>query len=451
MYRTDLAISKARSLLESADMLHPARNLTFLVPALLIVGCGSDNPSQSGSEPDVIASSLTRELNPQPTSQQLQALAEGNHALTLDLYRETASDDGNYMISTLSIRTAFAMVYAGARNTTADEMVSVLRFDPDQARLHEAMNALDLALQSRQLEADQANGLDPLELRQANAFWGRVGFPWRPSYLDVLAVNYGAAVRPLDFAAAPEPSRMIINDWVEQQTNDRIQDLLPDGSIGTDTVAVLTNAVYFKAPWVTPFDPFFTRTGTFNRVDGTAADVDYMTQLENLPYASGPSWQAVELPYRGGELSMVLLIPDPGAFATFDAALTAEQVTSAVENLQVTQVDLTLPKFEFETDFILSAALKSLGMTAAFSGGADLTGMVEGGGLKIDEAYHKTFVAVDEYGTEAAAATAVVIVKTSAPTPEVTLTLDRPFYFLIRDRQTDVWLFFGRVMDPSAS
>lgn len=431
-------------------MTHLARNLSLLLPALLLACGDSETPIQNSEESEIIASSLARELSPQPTPQELQALTDGNHALTLDLYRATATASDNYMISTLSIRAAFAMVYAGARNSTADEMASVLRFDSDQTRFHQSMNALDLALQSRQLAADPANDLDPVELRQANAFWGKTGFPWRPSYLDVLAVNYGAAIRALDFEAAPEPSRGVINKWVEQQTNDRIQDLLPEGSIGSNTVAVLTNAIYFKAPWLTPFDDVSTRLAPFNRIDGTTTNVETMAQLEDLPYAEGPTWQAVELPYRGEELSMVLLVPSPGAFTTFDANLTRQQVATIVSSLQTRKVDLALPKFEFKTDFTLSEALQNLGMTAAFSNGADLSGMVDGGALKIDEAFHQTFVAIDESGTEAAAATAVVIVETSLPVADETLTIDRPFYFLIRDRQTDVWLFFGRVMDPSA-
>lgn len=429
-------------------MLH--RPVCLSWPALLLLGAcgGTPDPGEEAGF-NIVRSSLDRELNPQPTAQALQALSDGNHALTLDLYRATAAAGDNYMVSTLSVRAAFAMMYAGALGATADEMSTVLAFDTDQARLHEAMNALDLALQSRQLPADPSRDLEAVEIRQANAFWGRTGLPWEAGYLDVLALNYGAGIHALDFGSDSESARRTINAWVERQTENRIEDLLPEGSIPDDALSVLTNAIYLKAPWQQRFLEPLTQTGRFNRADGTSSTADYMAQTKELGYAAGAGWSAVELPYRGEALSMVLLIPSAGGFATFDASLTAQQVASAIQSLQPTMVDLTLPKFEFETEFTLSETLARLGMPTAFSDAADFGGMIPGGGLKIDEAYHKTFVAIDETGTEAAAATGVVAVPVSAPIVEATVRVDRPFYFLIRDRDTGVWLFFGRVMDPA--
>jgi serpin B len=423
--------------------------------ALVVAACasddGTDDPGTTGNAEghESIKSTLDRNLAPAPTPAEMAALATGNHALTVDLYQAAASDTGNTMISTLSIRTAFAMVYAGARGTTAAEMASVLRFDSDQERFHEAMNALDLSLASRELEADSEEKLDPVELRQANAFWGQTGIEWRESYLDALAVNYGAGIESLDLRGRPEASRTIINDWVADRTRDRIEDLLPEGSIKSNTAAVLTNAIYFKAPWLAPFEELLTTPGSFDRADGSTSTVDYMTQLEDLSYAVGSGWTAVELPFRGEELSMVFVVPDAGTFDAFDAGLTTATLEQAMDALQPGLVDLTLPKFEFETEFTLSEALMGLGMVETFTS-ADLSGMTEGRSLFVDEAFHKTFVAVNESGAEAAAATAVVIGETSVPTPELTLRIDRPFYFFIRDRETKVWLFFGRVMDPAA-
>ncbi len=428
--------------------------LSLAVMIALANGCSDDTgqPDGANTPPEganTVVSSLDRDLNPAPTPDELRALTDGNHDLTIDLYTRSRSGNDNYMISTLSIRTAFAMVYAGARGTTAAEMSTVLRFDADQGRLHQAMNALDLALQSRQLEPDLDNMLDPVELRQANAFWGQTNYPWLGDYLDTLAVNYGAGIMALDFRTAPEPSRLEINAWVESRTNDRIRNLLPPNSIKANTVAVLTNAIYFRAPWLTPFGPESTAPSTFNLIDATTTSAEFMSQVAELRYAAVNGMTAVELPYRGGELSMVLLIPDSNVFEQIDQNLTSQVIASTIEALQPSVVELKLPKFEFETGFTLSETLRDLGMTSAFSPGADLSGMVEGGGLRVDEAYHRTFVAVDEEGTEAAAATAVVIVERGAPVPDVTVEADRPFYFLIRDRETDVWLFFGRVMDPT--
>ncbi len=417
--------------------------------ALLLSACGETDGSINEQDAMTVASSLDRDLSPQPTAQALETLADGNHALTLDLYGATSASGDNYMVSTLSVRTAFAMMYAGARGDTANEMSTVLRFDAEQSRLHEAMNALDLALQSRQLAEDTTLDLGAVELRQANAFWARIGEPWRATYLDTLAVNYGAGIRVVDFGSDPDAARRTINRWVEEQTQDRIKDLLPEGSVPAETLSVLTNAIYFKAPWQSPFLDGATQSGSFFRVDGTTSTADFMTQIAEFGYASDSGWSAVELSYRGNALSMVILVPDEGTFATFDAGLTVQQVTGAIERLEPTMVDLTLPKFEFETEFTLSKTLADLGMPLAFTNQADFRDMLEGGGIKIDEAYHKTFIAVDERGTEAAAATGIVGVPTSAPIVDATVRLDRPFYFMIRDRETNVWLFFGRVMDPS--
>jgi len=433
-----------------------------------LVGCGdsSDDPNNAGEDAGIgtdsgtdaagpnaeghetIQSALARETAPDATAEEMAALAAGNHALTVDLYAATAAPGSNYMVSTLSIRTAFAMVYAGSAGTTEQEMVDVLLFDDDQARFHNAMNALDLALISRNMPADEELRLDPIQISQANAFWGQSGYPWLDSYLDTLAVNYGAGIESLDFDTAPEESRQIINEWVEDRTNDRIQDLLPEGSITPGTAAVLTNAIYFKAPWMTPFEEFSTAEGDFTRADGSTSPAEFMNQLTSYPYAEGEGWAAVELPYREGELSMVVLVPDAGTFDAFDGSLSAETIEGAINALEPAMVQFALPKFEFETEFTLSQVLREMGMVDTFSTAADLSGMLEGGGLFVSEAFHKTFVAVDESGTEAAAATAVVIGETSVPSADYTLSADRPFYFLIRDRETDVWLFFGRVMEP---
>jgi serpin B len=262
-------------------------------------------------------------------------------------------------------------------------------------------------------------------------------------------VNYGAGVHALDFATAPDASRVTINDWVEERTRDRIQDLLPPNSISSSTVAVLTNALYLKAPWAAPFDEGMTRDATFTLLDGAEISVPTMYEVEGHGYTEGPGYQALEMTYRTDELSMVFLLPDAGTFADFEAGLDADTLAGILDDLETRSVEVALPKFEFESTFTLKETLEAMGMVIPFTGSADLSGMVEGGGLFIDNAYHKTFIAVDEEGTEAAAATAVVVVETSAPAGEVEFHADRPFLFLIRDRVTGALLFFGRMVDPS--
>lgn len=429
------------------------RSLFALGIGALAVACGEGASGPSGGVNAEghrsIKSSLSRNPSPSPTPAESQALADGNHELTVDLYQATAEAGENAVLSTLSIRTAFAMVYAGARSTTAQEMSEVLHFDPDQARFHDAMNALDLALAGRELPADAQQDLDPVELRQANAFWGQEGVDWREEYLDTLALNYGAGIESLDLQGQSERSRQIINGWVEDRTRDRIQDLLPAGSIRSNTIAVLTNAIYFKAPWSSPFEEAFTTAGDFQLVDGTTARADFMNQLGGYGHAAGEGWTAVEMPFRGDSLSMVVVAPDAGEFESFDGQLSMETLRSALDALTPAMVDLSLPKFEFEAGFTLSDVLIDMGMTETFSG-ADLSGMVADRSLYVDEAFHKAFIAVNESGAEAAAATAVVVGETSAPVADFTVTVDRPFYFIIRDRPTQTWLFFGRVMDPSS-
>jgi serpin B len=420
---------------------------------LALAACddGGDGPvvdPEPTGDFELVRSELARELAPDATADEMAALARGNHELTLDLYRETVEADANYMVSTLSIRAAFAMVYAGARGETATEMADVLRFDPDAARFHTAFNALDLALASRNDPGD-GDELDPVELLMANAFWGQVGTPWSAEYLDVLALNYGAGVYTVDFDTDAEGARETINTWVEDKTRDRIVDLLPEGSIRPDTAAVLTNAIYFKAPWELKFDADLTRPGDFTTLAGGTVEAQFMTQLEGFDYAEGSGWQALEMDFRLGELAMVFVLPAAGTFADFEASLDADGLEAIVAALEPAQVDVTIPRFTFETGFTLSEALKALGMEIPFSGAADLSGMLPGGGLYIDEAFHKTFIAVDETGAEAAAATAVVVGETSVPVVDAEFTADRPFFFGIRDLETDVWLFFGRLADPS--
>jgi serpin B len=341
---------------------------------------------------------------------------------------------------------ALAMTYAGAREETARQMASTLHFTLSRERLHPAFNALDLELAGRGegLEEEQGDGF---RLNVANSIWGQKDYTFLPEFLDVLALNYGAGLRLLDFVMFPERSRITINDWVSDQTEGRIEDLLPQGTITPLTRLVLTNAIYFKASWKTPFLEQLTRDGVFHTLNGRDVTVSMMSLDTEFGYTRAPSCQAVELLYLGEQLSMVILVPDSGAFEEFEAALDAEQLRSLLRGLASTRVQLSMPKFQYEFTLPLKATLMGLGMEDPFSEFADFSGMDGSRRLFIHDVRHKAFIAVDEKGTEAAAATAVTVGVTSVP-PAV--TIDRPFIFLIRDLPTGTVLFLGRVVDPGS-
>ncbi|MCK5434684.1 MAG: serpin family protein, partial [Dehalococcoidales bacterium] len=244
--------------------------------------------------------------------------------------------------------------------------------------------------------------------------------------------------------------RLTINNWVSDQTEGRIEDLIPQGVIDALTRLVLTNAIYFNAAWEYPFDGDMTEDGPFYLLDGGEVIVPMMSQTESFGYAEGDEYQAVELPYDGGELSMVILLPQTGHFDAFEGSLDAQQVDAIMGRLEYSQVSLTMPKFEFESGFGLKETLAAMGMPVAFSRDADFSGMTGNRDLFIADVIHKAFVSVDEAGTEAAAATAVVMELTAVPEVPVEVTADRPFIFLIRDIETGTILFVGRIVDPSA-
>ncbi|UCC65846.1 MAG: serpin family protein [Anaerolineae bacterium] len=397
----------------------------------------------------MVKSEGQRESSPQVSEGDLAELVKGNSALAFDLYQVLREGNGNLFYSPYSISLALAMTYAGARGETQGQMAEALHFLLSQERLHPAFNGLDLELASR---GEGAAGKDEegFRLNIVNAIWGQKGYAFLSGFLDVLAENYGAGLRPLDFVNAPEESRVTINDWVSEQTEGRIEDLIPPGVIDALTRLVLTNAIYFNAAWSQPFEPRLTEESTFHLLDGGEVTVPMMVQTESFPYAEGQGYQAVELPYDGWEISMVILLPEAGGFEAFEDSLDAERVDAVLKELARRQVALTMPKFEFESDFSLNEALSAMGMPVAFSNEADFSGMTGNRDLFISEVIHKAFVSVDEAGTEAAAATAVVIAELAMPEEPVAFTVDRPFLFLIRDMETGTVLFVGRVVDPGA-
>jgi serpin B len=398
---------------------------------------------------ELLMSDKPRETSPDVSEADLALLTEGNSAFAFDLYQALREEEGNLFYSPHSISVALAMTYAGARGETAQQMADTLKFLLGQDRLHPAFNWLDAELAKRGEGAAGKDG-EGFRLNIVNAIWGQKDYSFLTDFLDVLAENYGAGLRILDFMTETEKSRLIINDWVSDQTEDRIKDLIPQGAIDELTRLVLTNAIYFNAAWEYPFDKKMTANGPFYLLDGGQVTVPMMRQTESFGYTQGEGYQAVELLYDGDELSMVILLPEDGQFEVFEEGLEADKVSDIISDLQFAEVTLTMPKFEFDSEFSLKDTLAEMGMPIAFSGAADFSGMIGTPDLCISEVLHKAFVSVNETGTEAAAATAVIVGETAIPEQPVEVTVDHPFIFLIRDIETGAILFVGRVLNPGA-
>jgi serpin B len=388
----------------------------------------------------------------QPPDQEV--LVNSNTTFAFTLYQAAPKDDPNFVFSPYSISQALAMTHAGARGDTATQMAAVLAFTLEPAALGAAFNTLNADLVARgNAEANDDLGQSARQLRLANALWGEQTFPFYTDYLALVEASYGAPLHLTDFINAPDAARDTINAWVAEQTADRIQDILPADVVGPDTRLVLTNAIYFKGAWFNPFNQGATVDAPFFLLDGSTVDVPMMHTTAFFGYAEGEGYRAVQLSYQGSDLALLVMVPDD--FVAFEAALTAEIFNSIARDITYTQVQLGLPRFTFETALSLSETLKALGMTDAFdSGRADFSGMAAvapDANLYISDALHKAFIAVDEEGTEAAAATAIIMGVTSAPADEPRpFTVDHPFIFAIRDMQTGSVLFLGRVLDPLA-
>jgi serpin B len=417
--------------------------LTFLAGILLMALIGCSQQVQASE----LKSDKPRITSPPATD--LNSLVDGNTAFAFNLYQLLKEKDGNLFYSPYSISEALAMTYGGARTETEQQMAAAMQFILNQSKLHPAFNALDLELAKR---GQGAQGTDSkgFRLNIVNAIWGQKDFQFKADYLDLLAQNYGSGLRILDYMKAPEPSRQTINQWVSDQTEGKIKDLLPAGSITELTRLVLTNAIYFNAAWASQFKKEATIDVKFTLLSGSQVDVPSMYQQDSFAYTEGNKYQAVQLPYDGNELSMVIILPKADSFMAFESSLNSQQITQIIKSLQGNEVSLTLPKFKIESEFGLNDILKQLGMKDAFDPiKADFSGMDGEKDLYITDVVHKAYVSVDEAGTEAAAATGVVVGTTSMPVDIKEMKIDHPFIFLIRDIQTGEILFIGRVMNPA--
>lgn len=407
----------------------------------LAVACGSDEAKASEARADV-----PRVATSAADIERARGMANAAGLFGWNLYPKlAAANPGNLFFSPFSIVEAMAMVTAGARGQTLTELLSLLAVDKLSDAFHPGMNALDQAVRAKPAVTDKAQAF---ELSVANSAWAQQGFAFEQAYLEMLAKYYGAGVRLTDFAKEPEKSRIAINAWVEEQTKQRIKDLLPKGSINELTRLVLANAIYFKGDWLAPFEKEATKDGPFTTRAGAQKQLPMMHQAASFAYAKGDGVEALELPYAGNTTSMVVLLPAAGKFDAV-AADPGTQFASLVGSLKPARVQLTMPKWEFTSAFSLADAMKALGAKAAFDGNAaDFSGIDGKRDLYITDVFHKAFVKVDEKGTEAAAATGVVVGATGAPVdPPVQFTMDRPFLFVIRHRETGAPLFAGHVVE----
>ena len=379
------------------------------------------------------------------TADQAEAV-KGSNAFAVDLYRQLRRQPGNLFFSPESISTVFAMAYAGARGQTATQMAAVFHFTLPQDRLQPAMGAL-LAGMNAQHKS--------YELRVADGLWAQQDENFLPGYLKLVQENYGAGFHRVDFRTASESVRGDINRWVEQQTKDKIKNLIAPGVLTPATRLVLTNAIYFKGDWRDQFAKTETKDEDFYLSASHPVRRQMMHRTGGYRYYDGGSFQELELPYTGGDLAMIVLLPkDRSGLPVLEQAFTAAAADQWVNALKpAAKVVLTLPRFTMTRQFELNGALAKMGMPLAFSNAADFSGMTGKPGFTISAAIHKAFIDVNEKGTEAAAATSTVMRATAMrrPMPEpppIIFRADHPFLFLIRDTRSGSILFMGRLSDP---
>jgi len=380
------------------------------------------------------------------TSEGVSSVVQANNQFAFELYSEFKDEykESNVFFSPYSISTALAMTYEGARGQTADEMQSVFHFPEDAAVRRPAF-----AKVYNQINKEEKN----YTLSTANALWAEKSYSFLNEYIDLIESSYAGKVTNLDFKKDAENSRRIINAWVEKQTNDKIKNLIPSGVLGEMTRLVITNAVYFKGNWLKHFDKENTNEEDFRASPDNTIKVQMMFSGGEFNYAETEELQILEMHYEGKELSMLVLLPKEDDLESLEESLDAEKLSELKNMLEEQPVDVYMPKFTFDTKYSMVETLKNMGMLTAFSAGnADFSGMDGTRNLYISDVIHQAFVEVNEEGTEAAAATAVVMKLTMAPAPEElppVFRADHPFIFIIQDSESGNILFLGKVADPT--
>jgi serpin B len=426
--------------------------IAIALAGMTIAGCSKKNPvaTSQPSQGFSVSRSLTvsREA-PAASNENISKQAESINKLAIALYNKCKKQGQSLFLSPYSITSALAMTSAGAQGTTKQQIRDALQVGLEGDAFDQALNAIDQSLMTH------ATATDGIKLSIVNSTWMQTGWDFKVSYLNQLAQYYGAGVNLLDFTNKPEDCRVIINNWVASQTNDKILNLLPDGSIQSSTRLVLTNAIYFLADWLYSFNPTYTSNKDFTLLDKSKVSVPTMSlskpdSMAKMRYARGSGVRALDFPYKGDRLAMTVLLPDPDSFAFVENSLSFAMLQRLIDSLREEKLAVSLPKFKFTYGTVsLRDAFEALGMTDAFNPGlADFSGMDGGRSLYVNDICHKAFISVDEKGTEAAAATAITMSSTSVLEPPVIFLVDRPFIFVIRDKQTGAVLFIGRILNP---
>lgn len=415
--------------------------LGIMTILIMASACSPISPASS----NLIQSNLKREINPVVEPAQLQALVEGNTNFAIDFYHQVNAEEGNLVFSPLSLSLALSMTLSGARGITCEEMLQALSLELLGDDLHPAFNDLLLQIEaSEKAKLEQTEG-SPFKLNIANSIWGQQGADFEPVFLDGLAMHYGAGIYQVDYVGDSKGAQEKINGWVSDETEKKIPKLIPDGVLDSSTRLTLVNAIYFKAGWAFPFLENATGEAPFTLLDGSQK----MVQMMNNPQVGGKFLQAedyllISLPYLSQDFAMLLILPDEGKFQSVEASLNPEMLMQSIQSMQTREFNLYMPKFDLRTPLDAIPPLKALGMEAAF-GPADFSGISQSMNLFISDILHEATITVDEKGTEAAAATAVVMQESAASEPTM---IDRPFLFTITHLPTNSILFMGRVVQP---
>lgn len=382
--------------------------------------------------------------------------AGGGEKFAVAMHRELSkAAPGNLFFSPYSIAAAMTMVQAGASGETREEIETVLGFPGAGDALVEAAGKRSRELASRseptKFEKNLLEDAPPdsfgCRLSPVNAIWHQSGYPVKPDFVETLRSRLGADVRPVDFARALDEAVKTVNAWVAKATNDRIRDVLSPGLLHPQTRVLLANAIYFKARWAEPFEERDTKPGPFRLLNGTTVDVPMMANGGFFPSSRDPEIHALRMDYSGGNIAMIVLLPEPGRFERVAASLDADRIEGLVEAMTSQQTVITFPKFRVECGFMLGNALRALGIRRAFGAG-DFSRISDEPGFALSDVLHKTYVEVDEKGTEAAAVTIPMLAGSAPPKKIVEFRVDRPFLFLIRDLPTKTTLFLGKIVDP---
>lgn len=438
-------------MLTRRDLIRSLSLATLAVAApSLVAGCSSDddpgNRKESGSDVELVSADVERS---DADASRIPGAVASVHFLGSGLFARLAGTPGNLAVSPYSVAVALAMTANGAVGTTRDEMLEVL-FATDTAQLDDGLNALTQHVESLAGKQERGDGSEAeIALDAANAIFGERTETWEKPFLEALGASYGAGLQAVDFKHAAEDARVLINGWVADRTHDRIDELIASGVLDELTRLVLVNALYLKAPWEEPFEKDATSDGDFDLGDETIRVPMMHGYLHEAAYSQRDGVQAVRMPYAGGDLAMTVLLPDEGRLANLANLVSSGGLVDLLAGPEpVGLVDLTLPAWTFRTQASLADTLGSLGMPTAFTPDADFSGMTHDEPLYVSAVVHEVFIAVDEEGTEAAAATAVVMEAGSAPAEPVTVVVDRPFLFVIHDVEHGTPLFLGRVSDP---